>query len=140
MPYHHDMGLIGFHLSMMAVQIQQYNMTPIKFVKKPLLWLQLIMKYQITLTGSPNFGYRLFLDRVKEEQLRELDLTSLRFIFNGAEPISVSLMQQFTERLMPYGLKKSVVYPVYGMAEACVAVSFHLVEVTPSFTVLIARC
>ncbi|MCK0471186.1 type I polyketide synthase [Halalkalibacter sp. APA_J-10(15)] len=124
MPYHHDMGLIGFHFSMMAVQINQFNMTPLKFVKKPFLWLDLVTKHKITLTGSPNFGYRLFLDRVKEKQLQQLDLSSLRLIFNGAEPISVSILNHFVEKLVPYGLNENVMYPVYGMAEACVAVSF----------------
>ncbi|RQW22569.1 SDR family NAD(P)-dependent oxidoreductase [Bacillus sp. C1-1] len=124
MPYHHDMGLIGFHLSMMAMQIQQYNMSPVKFVKKPILWLELITKHNITLTGCPNFGYRLLLARAKEEKLKKLNLHSLRLIFNGAEPIAVSVMEAFVKKLEPYGLKRSAMFPVYGMAEACVAACF----------------
>lgn len=124
MPYHHDMGLIGFHISMMAMQIQQFNMSPMKFVKKPILWLELVTKHKITLTGCPNFGYRLLLARGKEEKLRKLDLRSLRLIFNGAEPIAVSVMDAFIKKLEPYGLQKSAMFPVYGMAEACVAACF----------------
>ncbi|MCX8132187.1 MAG: SDR family oxidoreductase [Clostridia bacterium] len=124
MPYHHDMGLIGFHLTMTGVGMDQFNMTPYKFVKKPNLWLQLISKHRITTTGSPNFGYRLVLNRLKPELMENLDLSCLKHLFNGAEPIAVSLMEEFMEKLSVYGLKKNAMYPVYGMAEACLAVSF----------------
>ncbi|EOW9529830.1 SDR family NAD(P)-dependent oxidoreductase [Bacillus cytotoxicus] len=124
MPYHHDMGLIGFHLVPTAKGIHQFNMSPMKFVKRPNLWLDYITKYRITLTGSPNFGYRLLLSRAKEEQLKKWDLRSLRLIFNGAEPISVSLMREFMSKLKQCHLRKEVMFPVYGMAEACLAVSF----------------
>ncbi|MCX7922533.1 MAG: SDR family oxidoreductase [Clostridia bacterium] len=126
MPYHHDMGLIGFHLTITAIGMSQFNMTPYKFVKKPNLWLELISKHRITLTGSPNFGYKLVLNRVKPELLERLDLSCLKYIFNGAEPISVPLMEEFMEKLSVCGLKKSAMYPVYGMAEACLAVSFPI--------------
>lgn len=124
MPYHHDMGLIGFHITMTANRIQQYNMTPFRFVKRPLLWLETLSKHRITITGSPNFGYRIVLERVGREQISGLDLSSVRLIFNGAEPISVPLMREFMAFLAPCGLRESAMYPVYGMAEACLAVSF----------------
>ncbi|YAR64326.1 AMP-binding protein [Bacillus cytotoxicus] len=78
----------------------------------------------MTLTGSPNFGYRLLLSRAKEEQFKKWDLRSLRLIFNGAEPISVSLMREFMSKLKQCHLRKEAMFPVYGMAEACLAVSF----------------
>lgn len=126
MPYQHDMGLIGFHLTITALGITQFNMTPYKFVKKPDLWLELISKHRITLTGAPNFGYKLVLSRIRPEQLKELDLSCLRYIFNGAEPISVDLMEKFMEKLSVCGLRKNAMYTVYGMAEACLAVCFPL--------------
>ncbi|WP_265442815.1 type I polyketide synthase [Acetivibrio straminisolvens] len=126
MPYQHDMGLIGFHLTTTALGITQINMTPYKFVKKPELWLELISKHRITLTGSPNFGYKLVLNRIKREQLKQLDLSCLRYIFNGAEPISVSLMEKFMEKLSVCGLRKNTMFTVYGMAEACLAVCFPI--------------
>ncbi|WP_025708029.1 AMP-binding protein, partial [Paenibacillus graminis] len=124
MPYHHDMGLIGFHLSTVACGINQFNMTPMKFVKRPTLWLDMIDKHRITFTGCPNFGLRLVSSRVKEEQLKSWDLSSLRLLYNGAEPISVKTMREFMDKFVHSGLKRSAMYPVYGMAEACLAVSF----------------
>ncbi len=124
MPYHHDMGLIGFHLSTVACGINQFNMTPMKFVKRPTLWLDMIDKHRITFTGCPNFGLRLVSSRVKEEQLKSWDLSSLRLLYNGAEPISVKTMREFMDKFVHSGLQRSAMYPVYGMAEACLAVSF----------------
>lgn len=126
MPYHHDMGLIGFHLSITALGMSQFNMTPYKFIKRPNQWLELISKYRITLTGTPNFGCKLVLNRIKPELLEKLDLSCLKYICNGAEPISVSLAEEFMEKLSVCGLKKSAMYTVYGMAEACLAVSFPI--------------
>lgn len=131
MPYHHDMGLIGFHLSITALGMAQFNMTPYKFIKRPNQWLELISKYRITLTGTPNFGCKLVLNRIKPELLEKLDLSCLKYICNGAEPISVSLAEEFMEKLSVCGLKKSSMYTVYGMAEACLAVSFPIPHEEP---------
>jgi len=48
----------------------------------------------------------------------------VRLIFNGAEPISVDLAEEFLGRMEPYGLRRVAMYPVYGLAEASLAVSF----------------
>ncbi|QWU17696.1 Acyl transferase domain-containing protein [Paenibacillus sophorae] len=131
MPYHHDMGLIGFHLSTLVCGINQFNMTPMKFVKRPTMWLDMIDKHRITFTGCPNFGLRLVHGRVKEEQLKSWDLSSLRLLYNGAEPISVKTMREFIDKFAQSGLRKNAMYPVYGMAEACLAVSFPEVGEEP---------
>ncbi|OOM69984.1 erythronolide synthase, modules 1 and 2 [Clostridium puniceum] len=124
MPYYHDMGLIGFHLTMVALGLFQINMSPMKFVKRPTLWFDLISKYKITLTSSPNFGYRLLLKKITDKHLESWDLSSLRLIFNGAEPISVPLVREFMEKLSVCNLSETSMYMVYGMAEACLAVAF----------------
>jgi len=131
MPYYHDMGLIGFHLTMVALGMFQINMSPMKFVKRPLLWFDLISKHKITLTSSPNFGYRLLLKKITDKHLESWDLSSLRLIFNGAEPISVSLVKEFMEKLSVCNLPETSMYMVYGMAEACLAVTFPRVGTKP---------
>lgn len=131
MPFHHDMGLIGFLLASVAVGMNFYVISPMRFIKKPCLWLELMDKYRITLSGSPNFGYRLVLKQLGEK-LRDWDLSSVRIIFNGAEPISVELMQEMNQKLAPYKLGETVIQPVYGMAEACLAVSFPPMKEIPT--------
>ncbi|BBA34915.1 beta-ketoacyl synthase [Methylocaldum marinum] len=124
MPYHHDMGLIGFHFVPLALGIEQVNMTPFTFVRKPTLWMEKIHLHRSTVTGSPNFGYRHLLSKLKPEHLKRWDLSCLRIIFNGAEPIAATVMEEFLSTLGRCGLKPEAMYPVYGMAEATLAVSF----------------
>ena len=77
-----------------------------------------------TILCSPNFGYRHYLKVLGDRPVDELDLSAVRVIFNGAEPISVPLANEFLERLAPAKLKRNAMFPVYGLAEASLAVSF----------------
>jgi acyl-CoA synthetase (AMP-forming)/AMP-acid ligase II len=124
MPLTHDMGLIGFHLVMFANRIHAHLMPTELFVRRPLLWLQLASRVRATLLCSPNFGYRHYLKVLGEREPSGLDLSSVRLIFNGAEPISAELCDEFLTRLAPAGLARNAMYPVYGLAEASLAVSF----------------
>ncbi len=124
MPLTHDMGLIGFHLVMFANRVHAHLMPTELFVRRPLLWLQLAARVRATILCSPNFGYRHYLKVLGERSPGELDLSCVRLIFNGAEPISVELCEQFLQRLALARLAPNAMYPVYGLAEASLAVSF----------------
>jgi acyl-CoA synthetase (AMP-forming)/AMP-acid ligase II len=124
MPLTHDMGLIGFHLMAMYGGAAQYFMPTELFVRRALLWMQFAARVRATITCSPNFGYRHFLRALGERWLEDVDLAPLRIVFNGAEPISVDLAEEFLDRLAPYGLRRSAMFPVYGLAEASLAVTF----------------
>src|SRR5580658_10263012 len=124
MPLTHDMGLIGFHLIMFASRVHSHLMPTELFIRRPLLWLQLASKLRATILCSPNFGYRHYLKVLGERAVDGLDLASVRLIFNGAEPISVELCDEFLTRMAPARLNRNAMYPVYGLAEASLAVSF----------------
>ncbi|MGO9514394.1 MAG: non-ribosomal peptide synthetase [Steroidobacteraceae bacterium] len=124
MPLTHDMGLIGFYLVQFANRAHVNLMPTELFVRRPLLWLQLASRKRATLTCSPNFGYRHFLKVLDNRRLENVDLSCIRSIYNGAEPISVQLCNEFMQALAYTGLKHRAMYPVYGLAEACLAVTF----------------
>ena len=124
MPLTHDMGLIGFHIIMFANRVHMNLMPTELFVRRPLLWLQIAAQQRATILCSPNFGYRHFLKVLGDRSPGNLDLSSVRLIFNGAEPISVELCEEFLARLNGLGLRRNAMYPVYGLAEASLAVSF----------------
>ncbi|HMK85366.1 MAG TPA: non-ribosomal peptide synthetase [Steroidobacteraceae bacterium] len=124
MPLTHDMGLIGFYLIQFLNHGHIHLMPTDLFVRRPLLWLQEASRRRATLTCSPNFGYRHFLKVLGERRLENLDLSCIRSIYNGAEPISVELCNEFMRSLAYTGLKRTAMYPVYGLAEACLAVAF----------------
>jgi acyl-CoA synthetase (AMP-forming)/AMP-acid ligase II len=128
MPLTHDMGLIGFYLMMFANRVQINLMPTDLFVRRPLLWLQLAARKRVTITCSPNFGYRHFLKVLGGRRLEGADLSSIRLIFNGAEPISVQLCNEFINALDHTGLKRQAMYPVYGLAEASLAVTLPAIN------------
>jgi acyl-CoA synthetase (AMP-forming)/AMP-acid ligase II/acyl carrier protein len=129
MPLTHDMGLIGFHVFMFANRVHSHLMPTELFVRRPLLWLAFAARKRATILCSPNFGYRHYLKVLGERSVAnlDLDLSSVRLIFNGAEPISVELCEEFLERLAPAKLRRAAMFPVYGLAEASLAVSFPAV-------------
>jgi acyl-CoA synthetase (AMP-forming)/AMP-acid ligase II/acyl carrier protein len=124
MPLTHDMGLIGLHVIMIANRVHTHLMPTELFVRRPLLWLSVASRVRASILCSPNFGYRHYLKVLGERAPQNLDLSAVRLIFNGAEPISVELCEEFLGRLAPCGLKRTAMYPVYGLAEASLAVSF----------------
>jgi acyl-CoA synthetase (AMP-forming)/AMP-acid ligase II len=126
MPLTHDMGLIGFHVIMSAARVHAHLMPTELFVRRPLLWLTLASRVRASILCSPNFGYKHYL-KVLADRTVELDLSAVRLIFNGAEPISVQLCNEFLTRLAPAKLARNAMYPVYGLAEASLAVSFPTV-------------
>jgi acyl-CoA synthetase (AMP-forming)/AMP-acid ligase II/acyl carrier protein len=124
MPLTHDMGLIGFHLMMIYSGVRQHLMPTELFVRRALMWLKWCSEKQVTITCSPNFGYRHCLRALGDKTLDGVRLEAVRLMFNGAEPISVELAEEFLDRMAPYGLRRTAMYPVYGLAEASLAVSF----------------
>jgi amino acid adenylation domain-containing protein/non-ribosomal peptide synthase protein (TIGR01720 family) len=124
MPLTHDLGLIGFHLVPILAGINQYLIPTEVFVRRPTLWIEKINEHRVSFTASPNFGYKHFLSFFKPEIQPNWDLSCVKRILNGAEPISATLCNEFLTELAPYGLQKTTMFPVYGMAEASLAVAF----------------
>ena len=131
MPLTHDMGLIGFHLSVLAAGMNHAVMDTSVFVRRPLLWMSKASELRATQLCSPNFGYKHFLKLFVRKGLPDIDLSCVKRIINGAEPISWSLCEEFLDALAPQGLKRNTMLPVYGLAEATVGVSFS--ELGPEY-------
>ncbi len=123
MPYFHDMGLIGTHLTPLAAGIKQVRVPPHLFAKRPLAWLQAVSRHRGTLLTASNFALALVARRVSPEHLSGLDLSSIRMLVVGAETISPRVCREFTELLAPAGFPPGTLRPAYGLAEACVAVT-----------------
>jgi acyl-CoA synthetase (AMP-forming)/AMP-acid ligase II/acyl carrier protein len=123
MPLSHDMGLIGFHLVPLYNGMDQVLMDTDVFVRRPARWLQAASDYTATLLCSPGFGYRHYLKAVDLKN-EVLDLSHVRLIFNGAEPVSPEACRAFTQALKASGLPEESMFPVYGLAEASLAVTF----------------
>jgi acyl-CoA synthetase (AMP-forming)/AMP-acid ligase II len=122
LPLYHDMGLISV-LAALHCGGRIVMLSPLDFTKDPAIWLRTISEHEGTVSPAPNFAFRRCLG-LADDDIAGLDLSSWRVAFNGAEPIDPDTVEQFTRRFEPYGFRSSTLYPVYGLAEHTLAVSF----------------
>lgn len=123
LPVIHDMGLIEGVLQPIFAGYPAHLMAPASFLQRPMRWLSAITRYRATNSGAPNFAYDLCVRKVSDEQLRELDLSSWRIAYNGAEPIRRETLEAFHERFRSTGFRWKSFFPVYGLAESTLLVS-----------------
>ncbi len=124
LPLYHDMGLIGAWLGSLYHGVPLVLMSPLAFIGRPVRWLEAIHRHRGTITAAPNFAFDLCTRRIRDEDLEGLDLSSLRAVYNGAEPVSPETMQRFIDRFRPHGFRPEAMMPVYGLAENSVALTF----------------
>ncbi|MEL6106816.1 MAG: aminotransferase class I/II-fold pyridoxal phosphate-dependent enzyme [Planctomycetota bacterium] len=123
LPTYHDMGLVGGILMPLFMGATNIQMSPMTFLQRPVRWLQAITKYNVNITGGPNFAYQLCVDKIDSHELEGLDLSKLAIAFNGAEPIRAATLEAFARRFEPVGFKRSASLPCYGMAETTLIVT-----------------
>jgi acyl carrier protein len=124
LPLYHDMGLIGGCFATMYLGFPVVLMSPLAFLSRPSSWMRAIHRHKGTISGGPNFSYELCLRRIADEEMEGLDLSSWRFAFNGAEPVSPETMNAFSEKFSRWGFDRHAMSPVYGLAENTVGVAF----------------
>jgi acyl-CoA synthetase (AMP-forming)/AMP-acid ligase II len=123
-PLYHDMGLIGVLLFSVYWRLPLALLSPTAFLARPSRWLRAIHRFKGTLSPAPNFGYAMCVNRVTAEEREGLDLSSWRFAMNGAEPVNHRTLVDFEKTYAPHGFSMDSLYPVYGLAEASLAVTF----------------
>ncbi|MDB4972564.1 MAG: Pyoverdine chromophore precursor synthetase PvdL [Myxococcaceae bacterium] len=125
LPLFHDMGLIGFILGPLIMDIPVVILPTASFARGPKIWLETITKHRGSITYAPNFAYALATKRLKAKDVAALDLSCLRIAGCGAEPIQAATLRDFAAALAPAGLDPTALLPSYGMAEATLAITFH---------------
>jgi len=124
LPLYHDMGLIGGCFATMFLGFPVVLMSPLAFLSRPSAWMRAIHRHRGTISGGPNFSYELCLRRIADQDMDGIDLSSWRFAFNGAEPVSPETILNFESRFSKWGFRKNSLSPVYGLAECTVGVAF----------------
>ncbi len=124
LPLFHDMGLLGTVVTVLRAQKPLVLMSPQDFVRRPMSWLRAISEHRGTITAAPNFAFEYCVRRLARDELQGVDLSSLRIALNGAEPVDLPAVRRFHEVFSEFGLRPHVVRPVYGLAEATLAVTF----------------
>jgi len=122
LPMYHDMGLIGMIIQTIYSGCRQILMSPHAFVEEPIRWLR-VMNHLKMGSGAPNFGYHLCIEKIRNDQLSDLDLSHWNLAFTGSEPIQVETMNKFAEKFAVCGFNKNAFLPCYGLAETTLLVS-----------------
>jgi len=133
LPQYHDMGLVEMILAPFAAGCRMHMMSPVSFIRDPLLWMQLISKHECEMGSAPDFAFQLVTRKFREFESRgrtsrfdtTLDLAKVQRIQNAAEPIRLDTMRIFSEAFSPYGLPDDWFLTAYGLAEHVVGVSWY---------------
>ncbi|MCP9916665.1 fatty acyl-AMP ligase [Cyanobium sp. ATX 6F1] len=123
LPHFHDMGLIGNILQMLYIGRPCILMSPFHFIQRPFRWLQAISHYRATSSGGPNFAYELCVQKIRDDQREQLDLSSWTLAFTGAETVRWDTIRRFSDRFAGCGFNPQAFYPCYGLAEATLFVT-----------------
>ncbi|MDV3347409.1 AMP-dependent synthetase [Leptolyngbyaceae cyanobacterium CCMR0082] len=125
LPPYHDMGLIGGLLQPLYTGCSAVLMPPVSFLQKPIRWLKAISHYKATISGGPDFAYKLCAQKIRPEQLaaENLDLSHWSMAVSAAEPIRAETIQHFTAKFSPFGFRQDAFSPCYGLAEGTLLAS-----------------
>jgi acyl-CoA synthetase (AMP-forming)/AMP-acid ligase II len=123
LPPYHDLGLIGGIMQSVYAPMSCVLMSPMTFLRRPIVWLREMSRNRATTTGGPNFAYDLCVRRTTPEEREGLDLSNWEIAFTGAEPVSAQTIEDFSRTFAPYGFRREAFYPTYGLAEATLIVS-----------------
>ncbi|WP_294736304.1 non-ribosomal peptide synthetase [uncultured Pseudomonas sp.] len=123
LPLYHDMGLIGGLLQPIFSGVPCVLMSPAYFLGRPLRWLEAISEYGGTISGGPDFAYRLCSERVSDSALERLDLSKWRVAYSGSEPIRLDTLERFAEKFATCGFTPNNFFASYGLAEATLFVA-----------------
>jgi len=127
LPFFHDMGLITALLSPMIGHFFTF-MTPAAFVRRPGRWIREMARKPEDEGGvisvAPNFAFDHAAARgLPRDGEPPLDLSNIKAILNGSEPISAATVRRFNEAFEPFGFPARAIKPSYGLAEATLFVS-----------------
>ena len=123
LPLYHDLGLVLGMIYPLLVGSTVVLMPPAAFAQRPLRWLAAVSHYRAAITYSPNFALDLCCKKITRDERQALDLSCLRTVAIGAEPIQAQTLEEFTEVFGPSGFRMEAFQPGYGMAETTLAVS-----------------
>ena len=136
LPFFHDMGLITTLLST-VVGYRFTFMTPAAFVRRPSRWIRELARKEGdtggTISAAPNFAFEhAALRGLPKEGEPPLDLSNVKAILNGSEPVSAASLRKFNEAFAPYGFQEKAIKPSYGLAEATLFVSTTPMDEEPT--------
>ncbi|HET7665982.1 MAG TPA: long-chain-fatty-acid--CoA ligase [Mycobacterium sp.] len=123
LPFSHDMGMIAFVQFPMQTGVETVIIPTEQFLRRPLIWAELISRHRATMTSGPNFAYSVLTRVLHRADPTQIDLSSVRIAVTGAEPINPRDIENFATVGARFGLRHSALTPAYGLAETTLVAS-----------------
>lgn len=123
LPQYHDMGLVNVFLSTALGNSATHIMSPLTFLQRPAIWLDVMSRVGATITSAPNFAYELAVRRTTPEMRAGWDLSSLEMAVTAAEPIRAKTMRAFLDAFAVARVRRDVFFGAYGLAENTASVT-----------------
>lgn len=131
LPLHHDMGLVTQVLTPLLTGSSATIISPADWIRRPEVLFRAISEDGGTITWMPNFAFRHCLRRIRPDQLIGVDLSTLRIVGSGSEPVQAVALKKFWATYEPYGLKPEASTVGYGAAEHVAGVSLTPPDTPP---------
>ncbi|WP_424101440.1 SDR family NAD(P)-dependent oxidoreductase [Moorena producens] len=125
LPVDHVVPILTTHLKDVYLGCQQIEVATEIILANPLTWLDLIEEYKVTHTWAPNFGFKLVSDSLLKVPSKGWDLSSIKFLMNAGEQVTLPVIEEFLNLVGPYGIKSNAMQPAFGMAEACTCMTYQ---------------
>lgn len=117
LPLHHDLGLFTLLSSGVLMGVGVVLMSPTDFVRRPIEFFRMLSSYGVTATACPDFSFDLACRVLTDEALEGIDLSRVRQLADGSEPVNAATLDRFAERFARTGLHPEALAPGYGLAE-----------------------
>ena len=123
LPHYHDMGLFGGLLFPILAAGRTAQMDPLVFIQKPERWLRAVEQTGATVTGGPAFALSLCLDQISDVTLQGINLSQVKALFCGADPIPKGMLKKVANKLAVARLDPDALFATYGLAESTLYVA-----------------
>lgn len=132
LPLGHAAPLILCHLIPTFLGSSQYHVSTSMVIESPSYWLECLSSYQITMSWSPNFAFKLLIDEFDLVKNKNLDLSYMRCLMNGGELITKNTLRKFCQLYRSFNFNEAALKPAFGMAETCSAVTWAELDLNSS--------
>lgn len=124
LPVDHVVPTLTCNLKDVYLGCQEVQVATNFVLSEPLHWLELMEAYKVTHSWAPNFGFKLVADRLATVEDCQFDLSSVKFLMNAGEQVTLPVVADFLRRTAAFGITPKVMQPAFGMAEVCTCMTY----------------
>ena len=125
LPLDHVVPILTCHLKDTYLGCEQVMVETGLIISDRLKWLDLIECYRVTHSWAPNFGFKLVSDRLAQNKGRHWNLSSIRYLMNAGEQVTLPVVRDFLQATAGFGVRPDAMQPAFGMAEACTCMTYQ---------------